>query len=153
MSFTLSTAEIDTIRSILDKHNLSLEELKFLLSKQTVPVSIFKTGIGPLAALCIYLKDYEKLSLSEIANKLNRDQRTIWATYNKAKQKVRNLELDSLRVPLSIFQNRRKSIMENLVYHLRSELNMTLKDIAKLLGRNNKTIWCFYSRALKKNEN
>ena len=86
--------DIHTIKLLLEKHSLSINELQQILEKQEllVPVSIFKSKIGPLATLCVFLKDEKGLRFSEIAKLLSRDQRTIWATYAKAR--TTRLKLD-----------------------------------------------------------
>ncbi|RLE42096.1 hypothetical protein DRJ48_04260 [Candidatus Woesearchaeota archaeon] len=149
--------DISVIQNILTKHHLTLDNLKLLLERNqqlSVPVSIFKTNVGPLAALCVYLKDYKNQSFSEIAKLLNRDQRTIYTTYAKYKPHVKHLDQGGkLHIKIEIFSNRKLSIMENLVFYLKDTLGLRLVEIASMLGRNNKTIWCFYHRALQKNEN
>jgi len=44
-------------------------------------------SISVLEAIVEYLKDEKKLSYHEIAVLLNRDDRTIWTCYNRAKTK------------------------------------------------------------------
>jgi hypothetical protein len=142
--------DLAKIRHILSKHSLSPEMLPGLLSNPSfgVPVSIFRSRAGPLGALVCFLKQ-KGLRFSDIARLLSRDQRTIWATYNKYPNK-QGLELDySLCMPVELFSDRRLSIMEALVYYLKSVNNLRLIEIATLLSRSNKTIWCFYSRAKK----
>ena len=45
--------------------------------------------ISVLEAIVEYLKDEKKLTYHEIAVMLNRDDRTIWTCYNRAKSKRR----------------------------------------------------------------
>ena len=53
-----------------------------------IPLSIFlDRGVSVLEAVSEYLKDSKKLSYHEIAVLLNRDDRTIWTCYNRAKKK------------------------------------------------------------------
>jgi hypothetical protein len=52
------------------------------------PSKIFKDrSLSVLEALTEYLKDSRSLTYHEIAVLLNRDDRTIWACYNRAKGK------------------------------------------------------------------
>ena len=114
-----------------------------------IPISIFKNS-SPLESLVKYLKDNLDLSLSEIASLLNRDQRTIWITYNNASKKIKELEIiDKTLIPINIFNNRKLSILENLVYYLQNK-NISLSNIAKILNRDYKTVWTCYSRAKHK---
>jgi len=53
-----------------------------------IPTLIFKDrSISVLEAMVEYLKDEKQLSYHEIAILLNRDDRTIWTCYSRAKKK------------------------------------------------------------------
>ena len=53
-----------------------------------VPLRIFQNrGLAPLEAISEYLKDEKELTYHQIAELLNRDDRTIWTCYNRAKKK------------------------------------------------------------------
>ena len=53
----------------------------------SVPLSIFKDrSLSVLETLVFYLKN-RGLSLKEISTLINRDQRTIWTVFNRAKKK------------------------------------------------------------------
>lgn len=53
-----------------------------------IPTYLFRDrSVAVLEALVEYLKDVEKLSYHEIAVMLNRNDRTIWTVYNRAKKK------------------------------------------------------------------
>ena len=53
-----------------------------------IPLSILTDrNLGALENIVVYLREHLNLSYSEIAKLTNRDNRTIWATYNKAKKK------------------------------------------------------------------
>ncbi|MFH1770128.1 MAG: hypothetical protein ABH828_01075 [archaeon] len=61
--------------------------------KLKIPSTIFRDrSLAVLEAAVEYLKDEKKLSYHEIAQALNRDDRTIWTVYYRAKQKRRNNE-------------------------------------------------------------
>lgn len=54
----------------------------------TIPTSIFvDRELSVLEAIAEYLKDVKGMRYSEIAQLLNRDDRTIWTSYNRAKEK------------------------------------------------------------------
>ncbi|MBR9677316.1 hypothetical protein GOV04_04195 [Candidatus Woesearchaeota archaeon] len=62
------------------------EKLQF-----SIPLDIFKNrSLGVLESITVYLKDTKGLKFSQIARALERDDRTIWATYHKAKKKLEN---------------------------------------------------------------
>lgn len=50
-----------------------------------IPLNIFSNNLSPLESLVFYLKQTH--SLHKIAVILNRDDRTIWTTYDRAKRK------------------------------------------------------------------
>ncbi len=56
---------------------------------------------------------------------------------------------DETRIPVSIFQSN-LSALEVLCKYLKENLNFSLNKIAKLLKRDNKTIWASYHNATKK---
>ena len=148
-----------------DKYNLTNSEIFEQLSAENeksietpdsnhAPISIFNSSLGALESIVKYLKEDKNLSNKNISLLLNRDQRTIWATYNKAKNKhTQKLDTSSkLKIPLSIFTSRKLSILESLVLYLKTELSLPLHEIAESLCRDDSTIWTVFSRAKKKNE-
>ena len=58
-----------------------------------IPLSVFSDrSLPPLEAVVVYLKDKIRLSYRNIAELLNRDERTIWTVYNRAQKKKRKHE-------------------------------------------------------------
>lgn len=147
------------IEGFLKKNNLSIEDLRNYLSKKpvpnTVPVSIFKNDkLSALETIVKYLKENKNLKYIEIAKLLNRDQRTIWATYNKASKKMPSslaVTKSDYNFPIELLKDRTLSVLENIVFYLKT-LNLSNHEIAVLLNRNDRTIWTVYNRAKKKNE-
>ncbi|NQV08840.1 hypothetical protein HQ529_03245 [Candidatus Woesearchaeota archaeon] len=145
---------IDRLRQEFDflkeTYNLSDQDVFKIIKKKEIiiPVSIFNNKLAPLEALVLYLKDSYRLS--EIAAMLNRDQGTIWLTYQNALKKRVRVSFDSdVFVPVRIFSERRLSVLESLTEYLRED-GLSLKEIAGLVGKDNRTIWTVYSRAKKK---
>lgn len=83
-----------TLSRIREKHLFIEDEIRNLLEARreeiTLPVSIFSEKLGMLEAASIYLKDKSKLSFNDIAKLLKRDYKTIWTSYSKAKEKLKN---------------------------------------------------------------
>ncbi|MDD9952762.1 MAG: sigma-70 region 4 domain-containing protein [Candidatus Woesearchaeota archaeon] len=53
-----------------------------------IPSFIFRDrSLAALEAIVVYLKDSQGLTYAQIARLLNRDDRTIWTTYTRAKKK------------------------------------------------------------------
>ena len=51
-----------------------------------IPISIFSQDKTTLECLVVFLKDEYKLSYSEVASLIMRDDRTVWTVYQKAKR-------------------------------------------------------------------
>jgi hypothetical protein len=57
-----------------------------------IPTFLFKDrSVAVLEALVEYLKDHKELSFHEIAMLLNRNDRTIWTVYRRAKLKRKGI--------------------------------------------------------------
>ena len=128
------------------------ERLKFVSSY------IFRNRSLPvLETLVTYLKDETSLTYHDIALLLNRNDRTIWTSYNRAKGKTikpkKETEKKEVLIPLLVFQDRTISVFESMIKYLKEELNLRYHEIAVLLNRNDRTIWTVYNRAAKKKAN
>jgi len=53
-------------------------------------------------------------------------------------------------IPLSILQNRKLGALQAVTIYLKDEKKLGFNDIAKLLKRDNRTIWTTYHQAKKK---
>ena len=96
------------------------------------------------------MKEELDYSYHKIAVILNRDDRTIWATFRSATSKhpKRFINVKSgFSIPLSILDDRRFGVLENMVLYMKDELQFRFKEIANLLGRDQRTIWTTYHRA------
>ena len=148
-----------SLSEIKEKYALSPEDLidviKIIqerLEEKSVPLALFKEDMGALESLAKYLKENLNMPYHEIAKLLNRNDRTIWVTYRNAlKKKKERLEIkpSKISIPLSIFTNRKLSILESLVLYLR-EKNLSFKEISELINRDQRNIWTINSRAKKK---
>jgi len=115
-----------------------------------VPASVFNNSLAPLEAVVVFLKEHLGYSFHKIALLLKRDDRTIWLTYsNAAKKKVALEVVSEFNVPVSIFSDRRFSILESAAAYFVGR-GLSLKQISELFGKNPKTIWTVYSRYIKK---
>jgi DNA-directed RNA polymerase specialized sigma24 family protein len=117
-----------------------------------VPVSLFAAKLSPAEALVKYLKEQEKLRYADIARLLNRDQRGIWCTYQRAQRKqsaALSVPPSPHTIPVSLFAERKCSILEYVAHHLRGQ-NLSHKDIAQLVNKSPSTIATVYHRARRK---
>jgi len=118
----------------------------------SVPVTIFSQDLGILESLVKYMKENLDLGHNEIAELLNRDQRTIWNVYHKAKMKQKSeiiFEKTLIYLPITIFQNRELTPLESIVVYLKDN-GMRYNEIAELLKRDQRNIWITYAKSVKK---
>ncbi|MBI2133952.1 hypothetical protein HYU11_04690 [Candidatus Woesearchaeota archaeon] len=122
--------------------------------EQHFPVSIFfNEKLSALETITKFLKEEKNLKYSSIAKILNRNERTIWCTYAKAKTKMaERLEstLHDISIPASRISKRELSILETITEYLKDESNLSFGKIASIMRRDYRTIWTVYSRAKKK---
>lgn len=141
--------------SIKEKYRVNISDIAQELEKKEllIPCAIFNTELTTLQTLCKYLKENLSYNFTKISILLNRNPRIIWRAYNLAKKRLpeKIIITDFLKtVPISIFSNREMSIMENMVAYLKEKNRMKYSDIAKILKRDDRTIWTVYNRAKKK---
>jgi hypothetical protein len=144
------------LEDIFTEYNLSPEDVLQALStrtKETIPLSVFSNEkLSALEIIVKYFKENKNKKYSEIARLLNRDDRTIWSTYNNAKKKQTgplSKKKSQIYIPVSIFSSRKTSVLESLVIYLKN-LNYTFSQIAKFLKKDYQTIYTSYRRGLAK---
>jgi DNA-directed RNA polymerase specialized sigma24 family protein len=143
-------------------NTLSREELLALVGQLSalvqekdgvhIPVSVFAVRLSPAEAVVKYLKEEHELRYVDIARALNRDQRGIWCTYRRAQQKhprALTVAPSEHAVPISALGERKFSILENVVHHLRGK-GVQVKTIAELVNKSPSTIATVHSRVRKK---
>ena len=156
-SFQILKLAIDEIK---EKYNLASNEILSLIENKPVskeiliPVSVFEAEeLSALEVVCKYLKEELDLTYNKIALLLNRNNRTIWTTYNNAisKREERLFVKESrFFIPVSVFVDRRFSVLEAIVCYLRDRFKLRYSQIAILLNRDERNIWTVYKRAMKK---
>ena len=150
---SLSKAEL---LAIIEKHlpSISQADLPTKSEADSIPISVFDNKeLSSLETICKYLKENQNLTYHEIAVLLNRNDRTIWTTYNNSKKKLPVLFVlakSEYYLPISIFKERKLSVLETIAVYLKDSQNLTLHQIAVLLNRNDRTIWTVYNRGKKK---
>jgi hypothetical protein len=170
----LSQADAGLILNTVDKR-LFFEQLigqlkyKYLLTKDEIvwmmnppasgsnlnlPLTIFENqDLSALETICKYLKEEKGCRYSEIAGMLNRDQRTIWATYNNSLRKSQDklsITESTYQLPITIFQDRKLSVLESIVYYLKGNYHLRYAEIAKLIQRDERNIGAIYHKAERK---
>jgi hypothetical protein len=129
-----------------------LSEMAGKKESEHIPVSVFASRLSPAEAVVKYLKEEKRLRFADIARLLNRDQRGIWCTYRRARQKHPQafaVKPSPHTVPVSLFTERKFSILEHVVSHLRTG-GMPIKGIAELTRKHPSTIATVHSRVRRK---
>jgi hypothetical protein len=142
------------IRYVAFRHQLTEHDVFELCTKDHglgIPASILSGEQSPLEAVVMYLKIEQSLSFSEIAALLDRDDRTIWTTFNNAKRKKTNCQADCVYlIPIMLLADRKVSILEAAVEFLKEASQLSMKEISGLLSKHESTIRTAYARAKKK---
>jgi len=115
----------------------------------TIPLEIYTENLGVMEATIKYLKEEKNYNYSEIARKLNRDERTIWTGYKKALQKKKEgfmIINPKQNIPLTILTDRTKTPLSQIINYLKKRHNMKTRQIADLLKKDYKTIWAANKR-------
>ena len=136
-----------------DLLKLLLEAQEKLSEKEKFPLNIINEKLTVLESLVKYLREQKNYTLHECAEILGRNEKNLWHAYHSATQKVPSPlrgEASSIFVPLDIFSDEKLSPQEALVFYLKENEKMTLHMIAKLLFRDDRTIWTAYTRAKQK---
>lgn len=151
------------IENISEKYSLSFQEILDLLRKEekkdiAIPSFIFRErNLGILEAVAKYLKEELDLTYHKIAVLLNRDDRVVWVTYNKAIKKTKErfvIAEPNYWLPVSIFADANLGPLEAISKYLVDDAKLDFSEIANLLNRDNRSIWACYKRSKKKlNEN
>lgn len=152
----------------LPKKEYSLNKIIHLFGEakqeQLVPLSIFSQKLYPAEALCKYLKENERLSYQQIGKILGRNQKSVWATYQRATKKSKlkfylnnnnnsdKRKEDQYFLPISLFSDYNYSFLENVILHLRSAYLLNNKQIAKLLHKTPNSIAVLAKRAREKSK-
>ena len=148
------------IENISEKYTLSFDEilnqLKEKKGKKDILIPSFilrERNLGILEAVTKYLKEEINLTYHKIAVMLNRDDRVVWVTYNKAIKKKKEkfvVAEPNYWLPVSVFANTNLGPLEAVSKYLVDEAKIEFNDIAKLLNRDNRSIWACYSRSKNK---
>jgi len=120
-----------------------------------VPISVFNNDkLSGLETIVKYLRENLLLSFKQIASLTNRNDVALAVSYRNAKRKLEDKfiveEISPYSIPASILQDRKLSVLENIVSYLKDTFGLAYHKIALLLNRDDRTIWTVYQRARKK---
>ena len=118
-----------------------------------IPASVFSRKLSSLEAVAKYLRENLNLSSKEIAKITKRSVKTIYQAYNSANKKAKKrFEIKEAKyyLPVSALTNRKLGVLESVVKFLKENYELNYSEIGRLLGRDPRTIWTAYSRAIGK---
>jgi len=137
------------VLEIQERHNLTPRQVFSAEAEIFMPITLFANrSMGVLEILVKYLHENHAMRFADIARLLNRDPRTIWCTYAKAKRKApyRLIDMPSKQIPISAFQDRNLAALESLVKYCKQTLLMSNPEISKIINRDTRTIWAVVNK-------
>jgi hypothetical protein len=145
---------------IIEKEYVESKRILYDIKSESeilIPISLFKDKeLSALELIVRYLKEISGLKNKILAERINRDPRTTWATYSVASKKSKSkLNLSSkIKFPISIIKERKLSVLESIVNYLSKNHNFSSEKISNLLYRDEKTIQTILRRIkIKQNQN
>ncbi len=149
---------IDTfIGNFIEKYDIPFQKVIEMLREKgeqvkptLVPSYILRDRkLGILECITKYLKEEFKFSYHQIAGLLKRDDRVVWVTYNNAAKKKKEkfaVKEPNVWLPISIFTDKNFGPLESITVYLYDQSKLSFNEIAKLLDRDNRTIWAVYHK-------
>ncbi len=145
------------LTEMISEEDLQLSDLMEMFneikSEQLIPLSIFSYKLKPAGAICKFLRENLSYSNKKVSILINRDERSTWSSYQRAKLKMKKKFVDKneeYRLPVSIFQDRSYSLMESLLIYLSKYYGLSNKEMAKLLNKSSNSIAVVVKRAKEK---
>ena len=145
------------ITSVSKTYSLDYQEVIGLLSQKEklqsalIPTFILRDRkLGILESVTKYLKENLELPYRKIAGMLNRDDRVVWVTYNKALEKKKEkfvISEPNYWLPVSVFTDKELGPLESISKYLVENAKMEYSEIAKLLNRDSRSVWSCYRKS------
>jgi hypothetical protein len=162
------TDDSDSISAPKDLRFLKFKELYFELKREygknfdkffrldeeyLIPCSIFSAKLSSLESVAKYLAENCGMRVSSIAKMFSRTNKTIWQAYKdgsrKMPQKFSKLS-SKYWIPASVFADRKLSILEHISVYLKSNYEISFRQIAEIVCRDITTVRTVYYRAQRK---
>jgi hypothetical protein len=145
---------VDRLKKNYDFCNKDIFELclKEKESVLMVPIQIFASELAPAESLVKYLKETFDLNYHDLSELIQRNERGVWASYQRAKKKMPSefIIKDPTMIPVSIFKDKSLSILECVITYLKNVKQIKGIKIARLLNKHPANIWTIYNRAKNK---
>ncbi|MBI5003229.1 hypothetical protein HZC31_07635 [Candidatus Woesearchaeota archaeon] len=121
---------------------------------QHIPVSLFAaTPLSSLEAITVYLREKRQLQFVQMEKLLDRNQIALSTTYRRARKKYAiSLDIPETKwtIPCLCIADKKLSVLESIVVYLKKTYSLSNASIAKLLKKDQRTIWTVLNRAKKK---
>jgi len=141
------------IDDLKQKYKTNDQEIIDLIEKRALklPLSVFsQTNLSTSEIVVKFLKEERNLGFHEIAQLVNRDDRTIWGAYHRSKEKTTerfSIKKSKYHVPVSVFSDRNIGFLEALSEFCHDSLQLKYSQIARIIDRDDRTVWTAYNRA------
>lgn len=125
------------------------------ISKNEIPTAIFNANLTCYETLVKYLNETSKYSLTKIANLLGKNLQSVWRANSLAKRKMPSpifIDNFEITIPLSTIANPKRTTLENIIFYLKEKLELRFADIARVIHRDQRTVWTVYTRVKKGNK-
>lgn len=136
------------------KNNLSFSEVIAMIdSKDKLPISVFSEKLSPLESVVKYLREEMNLTFKEISEMLGKETAACWTAYKNASKKDKkkfSFVPSRYDIPLKKLYSEKLSVLEIVSVHLKDDSGLGFREIGKIIGRDERTIWTTYHRACKK---
>ncbi|MEM4710901.1 MAG: hypothetical protein QXL18_03075 [Candidatus Woesearchaeota archaeon] len=93
-----------------------------------------------------YLYTNKNLSNSNLISIDDKDLLTALEELINNYKKIKQIQ----QIPITIFSNKKLGVLEAIVKYLKENQELSFKEIAEILHRDQRTIWTTYNKAVKK---
>ncbi|MBR9699941.1 hypothetical protein GOV09_05780 [Candidatus Woesearchaeota archaeon] len=144
------------IRELLEQlekdYGISKKEILEISEDILIPVSLYSSGLSSLEIIVKYLKEGKQFSLSTIAKLTGRSKQGVWQSLSHARKKHPKAfvsDASPYDFPVSIISDKKHSVLESIVVHLKEAHSLSYAQIARLLNRDQRTVWTVYNKVKK----
>ena len=144
---------ISIVDNLSSRKGIDFNSIFSELQQVSIPLNIFSSKLSSLETISKYCLENLSITATATAKLTKRSTVTIWKAYSSSKRKLPDKFSDNHSgywLPLSAIADRRFSVLESVVKFLKEDLKLRYCEIARLLHRNDRTVWATYQNAKKK---
>jgi hypothetical protein len=131
---------------------INLIKNKRELKKNFFPITILNKKLGVTESIVRYLKDELGWNYKEISSITHRNEAVVGVMYRNSLKKYHGkltINETNTHIPFTIF-SKQFTAFESIILYLKEKEELRYSEIAKITGRDQRTIWTIYNRAIKK---